>query len=164
MTTLTDLSKAQTIHATALYKEGCGILLLGPSGSGKSDLALRLIMERRACLVADDVCEIVNGNKGLVVRGPKEGARLLEVRGLGIAQLRPDQWASQAPLTFALRLTPHAQIARHPSGEVLEDLGIPIYPLDPFQLSALAKIRLLIQVHREEARLLWPEQPLARAS
>ena len=42
-----------TVHATCIAIDGHGILLRGPAGSGKSDLALRAI-DRGARLVADD--------------------------------------------------------------------------------------------------------------
>ena len=41
------------VHATCIEVDGMGVLLRGPSGSGKSDLALRLI-DGGARLVADD--------------------------------------------------------------------------------------------------------------
>src|SRR3546814_10156556 len=43
----------QTVHATTVALDGTGVLLRGPAGSGKSDLALRLI-DQGARLVADD--------------------------------------------------------------------------------------------------------------
>ena len=43
----------ELLHATAIAINGAGVLLLGPSGSGKSDLALRLI-DRGAVLISDD--------------------------------------------------------------------------------------------------------------
>jgi serine kinase of HPr protein (carbohydrate metabolism regulator) len=43
-----------TLHATAVALGEAGVLLLGPPGSGKSDLALRLI-DRGAILIADDL-------------------------------------------------------------------------------------------------------------
>lgn len=156
--------KLQTLHGTALYMDGCGFILLGPSGIGKSDLALRLIFEGRACLVADDICEIRQSVNGPIVCGPKEGARLLEVRGYGLVQLGHDQWVRKAPLTFALRLMPHSEIPREPVCETLDPHTAPVYPLDPFQASAMAKIRLLTGRHREETQFLWPHSPLPLVS
>ena len=53
---------AAMVHGSAIAIHGKGVLLLGPSGSGKSDLALRLI-DRGAKLICDDVVHIEN-NKG----------------------------------------------------------------------------------------------------
>ena len=62
-------------------RSGAGVLLLGPPGSGKSDLVLRLL-ERGFMLVADDRVEIEGG----IARPPPPLAGLLEVRGLGIVR------------------------------------------------------------------------------
>ena len=53
---------AINIHATLVSLNGKGILLTGKSGSGKSDLALRMIMEYQAQLVADDRVDLVLKN------------------------------------------------------------------------------------------------------
>ena len=63
-----------------------GILLVGGSGAGKSDLALRLI-GRGAQLVADDRTDLSVERGRLVARAPKAIAGLLEVRGVGIVEL-----------------------------------------------------------------------------
>ena len=65
---------------------GAGVLLLGESGAGKSDLALRLI-GRGAELVADDRTELCVWRARLMARVPKPLAGLLEVRGLGIVEI-----------------------------------------------------------------------------
>jgi HPr kinase/phosphorylase len=70
------------IHASCASRNGAGVLLLGPPGSGKSDLVLRLL-DRGFLLVADDRVEIEDG----VARAPAALAGLLEVRGLGILRL-----------------------------------------------------------------------------
>ena len=46
------------IHATCISYRDNGILLIGPSGSGKSDLALRMMMNKGAQLVADDRTDV----------------------------------------------------------------------------------------------------------
>ena len=47
------LSSAETLHATTVAIDGRAVLISGPSGSGKSDLALRLL-DRGFTLVSDD--------------------------------------------------------------------------------------------------------------
>ncbi|HXC55255.1 MAG TPA: hypothetical protein VNU97_08175 [Rhizomicrobium sp.] len=71
------------IHATCVRLGRAGVLLLGRSGAGKSDLALRLI-GRGAVLVSDDRCDLSVVRGALVAQAPKTIAGLLEVRGLGI--------------------------------------------------------------------------------
>ena len=68
----------ERMHGSCVSKDGEGILVVGPSGSGKSDLVLRLI-SRGFELVADDQVTITDG----IVSGPANLAGLLEVRGLG---------------------------------------------------------------------------------
>ena len=70
------------IHASCAAREGAGVLLLGPPGSGKSDLVLRLL-DRGFMLVADDRVEIRDGHAA----APAALAGLLEVRGLGLLRL-----------------------------------------------------------------------------
>src|SRR6516162_9304950 len=75
-------SRSMQIHASCAARDGAGVLLLGPPGSGKSDLALRLL-DCGFMLVADDRVEVEGG----VARPPPALAGLLEVRGLGILRL-----------------------------------------------------------------------------
>jgi HPr kinase/phosphorylase len=81
------MSKTVNIHATCVRLDGEGVLLLGESGAGKSDLALRLIT-RGAKLVSDDRCDLHVERGILVARAPKTVGGLFEVRGLGIVELR----------------------------------------------------------------------------
>ena len=153
----------KSVHATALWWHGCGFIFLGPSRSGKSDLALRLIYEERAQLVGDDVCAYSQTAQGYQVRGDKNNQGLLEVRGLGLVQLDSSQWTSQAPLDFALRLLPAQDIPEGPSTSFMEGTQIPLYSLDPFAASARARLKMLIAVTRRESILIWPHTPLPLA-
>jgi hypothetical protein len=74
------------IHATCVRLGRHGVLLLGKSGAGKSDLALRLI-GRGAELVSDDRCDLSIERNRLVARAPRTIAGLLEVHGVGIVRL-----------------------------------------------------------------------------
>ena len=80
------------VHATAIARHGRegwrGVLLTGPSGSGKSDLALRLI-ERGWRLVADDYCEVWASDGVVWATAPARIAGLLEARGLGVIPCVP---------------------------------------------------------------------------
>jgi len=72
-----------TIHATAVAISGAGLLIRGKSGSGKSDLALRLI-DRGAILISDDQVNIRRKDQNLLLSPPASLAGKLEVRSLGI--------------------------------------------------------------------------------
>ncbi|MEO7680691.1 MAG: aldolase, partial [Sphingomonas sp.] len=74
---------SERIHATTVAIRGRGVALLGASGSGKSDLALRLI-DRGAVLVSDDYTEIGAIDGVVMAKAPRTIAGLIEVRGVGI--------------------------------------------------------------------------------
>ena len=74
------------IHASCVAIGTKGVLILGDSGAGKSDLALRLI-DDGARLVADDRTELYVSRDALYAQAPKSIAGLIEVRGLGIVAL-----------------------------------------------------------------------------
>jgi HPr kinase/phosphorylase len=84
---------APTIHASAVLVGSHAALIRGPSGSGKSRLALALLQAAGrgalpfARLVADDRAEVEPGNGRLLVRPAPALAGLIEVRGLGIRQV-----------------------------------------------------------------------------
>lgn len=78
------------LHATAVVRHGPqgwrGILLRGPSGSGKSDMALRLI-DAGWRLVADDYVHVFASGGGVFACTPERIAGRMEARGLGIVPL-----------------------------------------------------------------------------
>ena len=129
------------IHGTCVALSGLGVLLRGPSGSGKSDLALRLI-DGGAKLVADDHVELSLDAAGRVMaRVPKPLAGLLEVRGIGILRM---ETVRTAPIGLVVDLTPDDQVERLPEIEtcVLLDRHIRRLALAPFHCSTPAKVRL----------------------
>jgi serine kinase of HPr protein (carbohydrate metabolism regulator) len=77
-----------SIHATAVAIAGQGVLLIGKSGSGKSDLALRLI-DRGAQLVSDDYTAVSVRSGRLIAAAPPTISGKLEIRGLGIVDIEP---------------------------------------------------------------------------
>jgi HPr kinase/phosphorylase len=88
-----------TIHASAVLVGAKAILLRGPAGSGKSQLALRLIQSaphgplRFVRLVADDRVHVLGVHGRLIARSPASLAGLLEIRGVGIRQLPYERMA-----------------------------------------------------------------------
>lgn len=77
---------SETIHASCVAIDGIGVLIEGPSGTGKSDLALRLI-DRGAVLVSDDYTLLTRKGGKLIARAPANLAGKIEVRGIGIVEL-----------------------------------------------------------------------------
>jgi serine kinase of HPr protein (carbohydrate metabolism regulator) len=127
------------VHATAVAIEGAAILLRGPPGAGKSDLALRLI-DDGARLVADDQTLLRRANDRVLVQAPATIAGLLEVRGVGI--VRVDS-LDEAPLALIVDLVPSEQVERIPDNrsEVVLGLAFPLIALAAFEVSATAKLR-----------------------
>jgi len=122
------------IYASCVALDGTGVVFLGPSGSGKSDLALRMI-DRGFVLVADDRVEIVNG----VARPPASLAGLLEVRGLGILRL---PHAPEARLALAVELG--ASETRLPAPRRHAALDLPLIALDPRPASSAQRVALAL--------------------
>ena len=98
------------VHATAIAIEGAAVLLRGPPGAGKSDLALRLI-DGGARLVADDQAELRRADNQILVSAPAAIAGLIEVRGVGILRVDP---VDEAPLALIVDLVPSAEVERLP--------------------------------------------------
>ena len=74
------------IHGTAVSIAGEGVLIIGASGSGKSDLALRLI-DRGAILISDDRVIVVNVNDEPFLQTAPNIENLIEMRGIGIVTM-----------------------------------------------------------------------------
>ncbi len=81
-----DEHGAETIHAGCVAIGGRGVLIAGRSGSGKSDLALRLI-DRGAVLVSDDYTIVTRAGGGLVASAPATIAGQMEIRGVGVVEM-----------------------------------------------------------------------------
>ena len=138
-------SDSLAIDGTAIAIGNTALLLTGPSGSGKSDLALRMI-DGGARLIADDRVELVIESDRLCCRAPAAmPANLLgriEVRGIGIV---PAPRASGAtPLQWVVELVPAGEVERRPAAESRAFLGhaVPLLRLAAFEASTAVKLRL----------------------
>lgn len=139
------------MHATSVALKGPGqswraVLLRGPSGAGKSDLALRLI-DTGARLIADDQTHLERKGRVLVASAPAAIAGRMEVRGIGIVRLTRTQLIARAPVALLVDLVPpdHVERMPEPVHEVQEDITLPLLALAPFEISALAKLRLALR-------------------
>lgn len=154
-----------TVHATCVLLaaapgraggEAAGVLLRGPSGSGKSDLALRLIDEG-ARLVADDrvILRKDDGEPGpdaipapaarVVASAPAILSGLLEVRGVGIVALPA---VAEAAVDLVVDLVPRDRVERLPpedDGADLLGVRLPRLALAAFDASTPAKLRLAVR-------------------
>jgi len=98
--------KPHRIPGVLVAVDGVGILVRGPSGSGKSLTALNLL-RRGHCLVADDLVEVARGPDGKLVGRPVEEDVRIEVRGLGIFRARslfPEGTLPSSPIDFVVDL------------------------------------------------------------
>jgi HPr kinase/phosphorylase len=136
----------KSIHATCVALGLEGVLLLGESGSGKSDLALRLI-DGGARLVADDRTELFLQRGLLCARAPRAIAGLMEVRGLGIVAM---PFRKDVAVRLAVRLSgPFERLPDPrffiPPGELEMTRPVPLLFLDARAASAPARIRLALK-------------------
>ena len=128
-------------HATAVAIDGEAVLLRGPSGSGKSDLALRLI-DRGAQLVADDQTLLRREGDRVLASAPPAIAGLIEIRGVGLVRVPA---AVVAPLVLIADLMASSDIERMPEwrAETVLGVAVPLVAVAPFEASAPAKLRLI---------------------
>ena len=140
------------IHASCVAIGQRGILLVGGSGTGKSDVALRLI-DGGAQLVADDRTILFVANGALHGRAPDSIKGLLEIRGLGIVAMpaRP-----QVRIALVVRLgreaerLPRAHFYHMPAG--LKDVKpVPQIALDARYASTPAKIRAALAAFSQDS-------------
>lgn len=128
------------IHGTAIAIDGRGVLILGASGSGKSDLALRLI-DRGATLIADDQVELSAraGRLDACALAVLHGR--IEVRGVGIVDVE----ATRAPLALAVDIDRAPERLPEPATISLHGVELPLIALAPFAASAPIKVELALK-------------------
>lgn len=126
--------------AARLAGRWAGVLIEGPSGSGKSDLALRL-MDGGFRLVADDRTLVWRADARLWGRAPEALTGLIEVRGVGILSVEP---LAYAEIVMLARLGP-AERLPDPAVETLLGGELPCLTLDPFERSAPVKLRRALE-------------------
>ena len=146
------------VHATAIAADGRAALIMGPSGSGKSDLALRAITAPflhagrmiEVSLVADDQVVVERIGDRLIASPPQTIAGKLEVRGLGIMDFSVP---AQVELGLAVNLKSAKDIERLPPAGArypLLGLGLPLVEIDAREAGASARLVLaLIRLGRD---------------
>lgn len=132
---------SETLHATTVAIDGAAVLIEGPSGSGKSDLALRLI-DRGAVLVADDATLVLRTPAGLIARAPATIAGRMEVRGIGLVTL---PHLAQAPVALLVRVEPDPPRLPERRRRVVAGVEVRVIVLDPRPASAAIKVELALR-------------------
>lgn len=144
------MSDPINIHASCVAIGNKGVLLLGRSGAGKSDLALRLI-DGGARLVADDRVLLFLKGRALHARSPETIRGLLEIRGVGIVELPV---RSQIKLTLAVMLGREGARLPEPqswAAPLRMNTKLPQIALDARYASAPAKVRAALAALSEKA-------------
>jgi serine kinase of HPr protein (carbohydrate metabolism regulator) len=121
-----------------------GVLLCGPSGIGKSDLALRL-MERGWALVADDRSVLWRSGGRLYAKAPPPLAHLIEVRGLDVMAAARREFAAVRLVIDCVPLG--TELERVPERAVREFGGVEVEAvrLRPAEASAMARVELALR-------------------
>jgi HPr kinase/phosphorylase len=142
----------ELVHGTCVALGRTAALLRGPSGSGKSDLALRfLFLARRGpaaleapILVADDQVCLVRNDGRILAKSPDTIRGKMEVRGVGIVEVKS---LMEAELALVVDLMPGAEIERLPEGNVkarLLGIELPLVRLFPWEASAPIKLAIAL--------------------
>ena len=110
-----------TVHASCVALGGRAVLILGPSGSGKSALALSL-MAFGARLVSDDRVALRRDGPRLIATAPEAIRGLIEARGVGLLRAEAE---AEAVVALAVDLA-RIETARLPQRREIDLLGHPV--------------------------------------
>ena len=147
---------SEQVHATCVSVDSQGVLLRGPSGSGKSDLALRL-MDQGGILVADDRVNLNTKDGHVIASAPSEIAGLFEARGVGILRLAS---LDSVAVHLVVDLVDTDDVPRLPIDPTVNLLGTEMrhLRLNAFAASTPAKIRLALGASRDAmVEPSWPK-------
>ena len=127
------------LHATSVAIEDNGVAIFGDSGSGKSDLALRLI-DSGATLISDDITVFSKSEKNIHLFGVENTKGLLEVRELGIITV---PYIEGIRLKLVIKLT-DKEIERIPKKNQTNLLGLkfPKLEINGKNSSSVVKVKV----------------------
>lgn len=136
------LLSSEMLHASTVEIGGRAVLIEGRPGSGKSDLALRLI-DRGARLVSDDYTLVKREKAGLLATAAPNIAGKIEVRGLGIVEL-----GNVEDVPVGLVVTLGETVERIPAADVTRKIAgvpVPVVVLSGLEASAPMKVELALR-------------------
>jgi HPr kinase/phosphorylase len=145
-----DFSPTTTLHGCMVDVRGIGVLIMGKSGSGKSETAIGLI-ERGASLVADDMVRVRFAGGDLIACSPELSRGYIEMRGIGIvnvanlyglAAIRPEK-----RVDLVVTLKPHADLNE------VDRLGIQTNTFDILG-QPIPHVEIPVAAGRDNARMI----------
>ena len=132
---------SENLHASTVALDGRAVIIVGPSGSGKSDLTLRLL-DRGFVLVSDDRTIVRKAGEKVVATAPDTIRGKLEIRGVGIVDIPS---INDVPVALVVELT--SDITRLPDNareRIILGAGIPLISVDAMTASAASKVALAL--------------------
>ncbi|MCH8615217.1 HPr kinase/phosphatase C-terminal domain-containing protein [Sphingomonas sp. SM33] len=138
---MSRLLSSETVHASTVATEGRAVLITGPSGSGKSDLTLRLL-DRGFTLVSDDQTIVQRTGDRLIATAPANISGKLEIRGVGIVDM---DTVKDVPVALLVELT--SEIQRLPDDRrerPVLGVNLPLVTVDALTASAASKVALAL--------------------
>ena len=132
---------SETVHASTVAMDGRAVLISGPSGSGKSDLALRLL-DRGFTLVSDDQTLVRREGDRLIAAAPQNIAGKIEIRGIGIVEM---DHVENVPVALLVELT--SDIQRLPDDDrerPMLGIPVPLISIDAMAASAPSKVAVAL--------------------
>ena len=132
---------SETLHASTVALDGRAVMISGPSGSGKSDLALRLL-DRGFTLVSDDQTIVRRDGEKLVASAPPTISGKLEIRGVGIVAM---DHVDDIPVALLVELTGNIQRLPDDSRErPILGVPLPLISVDALTASAASKVAVAL--------------------
>ncbi len=152
-----------TIHATAIALGGRAALIRGPSGSGKSDLALRCICHpptpffaAPARLISDDQTVVAREPDGSIwAAAPPSISGLMEVRGVGLIAVETEPRARVCLLVDLAGPAPERLPDPLPV-EVILGEALPVLRINAFEASSALKLLIALAGHAGIADTRFP--------
>ena len=132
---------SENFHASCVATDGRAVLIAGPSGSGKSDLALRLL-DRGFTLVSDDRTIVRKEGAKVIASAPGTIKGKLEIRGIGIVEM---DTVSDMPVALVVELASDMQRLPDDDRErIILGIGIPLISVDAMTASAPSKVAVAL--------------------
>lgn len=137
----TDRLSSENLHASCVAADGRAVLIVGASGSGKSDLALRML-DRGFTLVSDDRTIVRRDGAKLIASAPATIRGKLEIRGIGIVEMES---VDDMPVSLVVELTADMQRLPDDSRErLILGAGIPLVNINAMTASAPSKVAVAL--------------------